>query len=137
MNYKVLPKPQTSTAGVYKASVSLIKTQYSCQSGVIFTLSQKETKEIAFALCEAGVVAACYHGGMPTFEKEQNCILWMQDKVKVMVTTSRSFGLGINKSNVMYVLHHYICKNMMMYYQESGQAGHNGEIADCILYYSP
>jgi superfamily II DNA helicase RecQ len=135
LQYSVRPKPDGKDA-VVDDMVTLIKEKYPQNAGIIYTLSRKDADTIASSLCEYGVVARAYHSDVTPKNKELIHRSWMRNETQVVVATI-AFGLGINKPDVRFVLHHTISKTLEAYYQESGRAGRNGQTADCVLYYSP
>ncbi len=104
-------------------------------SGIIYALSRASTEGIAGRLHEAGVKAAYYHAGMDTAERSRVQEAFLRDEYRVIVATI-AFGMGIDKSNVRFVIHHDVPKNIEGYYQETGRAGRDGLKSDAILFYS-
>lgn len=105
------------------------------QSGIVYAATRKETDNIYEKLIEKGISASKYHAGLSDEERKQNQEDFVYDRVNVMVATN-AFGMGIDKSNVRYVIHYNIPRSIEAYYQEIGRAGRDGEKSECILLFS-
>ena len=105
-------------------------------SGIIYCLTRKNVDEVCTQLNKAGFAATRYHAGLSDDERLRNQEDFINDVKPIMVATN-AFGMGIDKSNVRFVIHYGMPKNMESYYQEAGRAGRDGEPAECILYYTP
>ena len=105
------------------------------ESGIIYTLSRKSTEAIASFLQGKGVEAKAYHAGLPTDEKNATYADFVADRVQVVVATI-AFGMGIDKSNIRFVVHMTLPKTLENFYQEIGRAGRDGLEAETLLLYS-
>ncbi len=105
------------------------------QSGVIYCITRKDVEKVYQNLVKAGIAAGYYHAGLPDQVRKDMQNKYAFDEIQVMVATN-AFGMGIDKSNVHYVLHYQMPRNMESYYQEAGRAGRDGGPAACILLYN-
>lgn len=106
------------------------------ESGIIYCSTRKETENVYKQLINKGVDAAIYHAGLTMKQRKEQQELFLFDKANVIVATN-AFGMGIDKSNVRYVIHYNMPENIEAYYQEAGRAGRDGETSECILLFSP
>lgn len=126
--YEVRPKTKHSFAEVLQI------IQKKGGSGIIYCLSRKKVDEVAYKLQQSGIQALPYHAGMNDVDRATNQTRFIRDDVQVMVATV-AFGMGINKPDVRFVIHHDLPKNLEGYYQESGRAGRDNEPSHCTLFF--
>ncbi len=106
------------------------------QSGIIYASTRKEVDDTHRQLIKLGLKAGKYHAGLPEDERIQYQDEFLYDDIKLMVATN-AFGMGIDKSNVRFVIHYNMPRNIESYYQEAGRAGRDGEPSECLLLFSP
>ncbi|OWA34721.1 DNA helicase RecQ [Saccharibacillus sp. O16] len=108
---------------------------HASESGIVYAATRKEVDDLYSRLSMQGLAAGRYHAGMSDEERESVQEAFLYDDIRIMVATN-AFGMGIDKSNVRYVIHYNMPKNMEAYVQEAGRAGRDGEPSECILLFS-
>ncbi|KAK3275384.1 hypothetical protein CYMTET_16481, partial [Cymbomonas tetramitiformis] len=136
LRYEVRPKKAQAAAAMEDISEEIMRRYQRSDSGIVYCLSQKECEQVAEHLQSRGVTAQPYHAGMHNTLRAQVHDAWTAGALQVVVATV-AFGMGINKPDVRFVLHHSISKSIETYYQESGRAGRDGQEADCVVFFRP
>ncbi len=130
LTYRVMPK-----VAAYDQLLEFLEDRPN-DSGIVYCATRKSADSIAARLNSDGITAKPYHAGLEAGERGQHQEMFLRDDVRV-VSATIAFGMGINKSNVRFVVHYDLPKNIESYYQETGRAGRDGLPSDCVLLFNP
>lgn len=129
LSYRVIPRINPIK------QIREILADHPNETGIIYCLSRDRTESVATELLSHGVKAAAYHAGLPAEQRAKRQEQFARDDIRVMVATI-AFGMGVDKPDVRFVIHHDLPKNIESYYQETGRAGRDGLPSECVLLYS-
>jgi bloom syndrome protein len=131
--FSVKPKKLKKVVGDI---INLLKSDFDGDSGIIYCLSRKDCESLTYELNSAGIPALTYHGGLTGDERYTAQEEWLRGNHYKVVCATIAFGMGIDRHDVRFVIHHSLPKSIEGYYQEAGRAGRDGRPAQCILFYS-
>lgn len=130
----LLPEPYVHLLAFAKEALGGNTAEKGC--GIVYCRTRESCEEVAHKLTKLGISAKPYHAGLKAGDRTESQADWMAGKVPVIVATI-SFGMGVDKANVRFVVHWNVAKSLASYYQESGRAGRDGLPSSCRIYYSP
>lgn len=130
LSYRVIPKEQGT------GQIMEFVRRRPLDSGIVYCATRATADRLAESLTDRGFPASPYHAGLTAKERARNQELFLRDEMRIICATI-AFGMGINKPNVRWVIHHDLPKNIEGYYQETGRAGRDGLPADCLLLFNP
>ena len=130
LHFSVVSKKSSAKDDIAK----LIGEDFANSCGIVYCMERKDTIELAYTLNAKGINATYFHGALDPFEKKETSFAWLEGRALVMCATS-AFGMGIDKANVRFVIHHTLPKSPVEYYQEAGRAGRDGAQAKCIIFF--
>ena len=131
LKIKCIQKDKNSIENI----IDKIRTIYKDQTGIIYCHSRKQCEKISKKIKEANISCEFYHAGLSRNNRESIQNDWLENKTKIIIATI-AFGMGIDKSDVRFVIHFNLPMSVENYYQEIGRAGRDGEPSDCIIYYN-
>ncbi|CAF0754232.1 unnamed protein product [Adineta steineri] len=131
--YEVLHKSDVGKDAFHEL-VNCIQHRFDQQSGIVYCLSQKDAEEVCRELQRHCIKAGCYHAGLSALSRTQVHSKWLRNQLHVICATI-AFGMGIDKPDVRFVIHHSLSKSIENFYQESGRAGRDDKQSYCILFF--
>ncbi|CAL8329254.1 unnamed protein product [Boreogadus saida] len=134
-NLKYAVEKRKTKLGVDEC-ITWINEHYPRDSGIVYCWRKVDCDVMAISLNKAGLLACSYHSDMMDEDRESVQNKWNENECKVICATSAAFGMGINKPDVRYVIHHFLPESMEQYHRETGRAGRDGNMSRCILFYS-
>lgn len=129
--YEIRPKAKN----IEDSIVTFVNSNYPADCGIIYCISKKNCETLTAKLKERGMKVEFYHAGLHKDDRAKIQKDWGMNKVKIIIATI-AFGMGIDKPDVRFVIHHSIPQSLEGYYQETGRAGRDGKPSRCVLFYS-
>ncbi|CAF3624135.1 unnamed protein product [Adineta steineri] len=131
--YEVLQKSDVGK-NAFSDLVNCIQQRFDKQSGIVYCLSQRDAEDVCVELQRHSIKAGCYHAGLTALSRTQVHEKWLRNQIHIICATI-AFGMGIDKPDVRFVIHHSLSKSIENFYQESGRAGRDDQQSHCILFF--